>query len=140
MSRWKSVALALAIFLSGAVAGAGISIHVARRAARTALEQRVEAPQRLAAHMRRRLDLTAAQEAAVARVLEERRAAWISIREDLRPRIDAELGRLHDDVGAVLDDRQRAAWTRWFERRRGGWLPRRPDLGLRPPPPRPPPR
>jgi hypothetical protein len=138
------------IFLSGALAGGALTLAVTRRAALSALRQPQLVPEHLAARMRSRLNLSPEQEAAVARILAERQAGWRAVRRSVRPQVDAELERLHDEVAALLSPEQVRAWDRWFERLRARWLlpeeeprprPRRPHGEEAPgPPPGAPPR
>jgi hypothetical protein len=127
-SRWRAVALALVIFVSGAVAGAAVSLTLARRATLSALRRPELVPARLAARMRTRLHLTPDQETAVARIIATRQAAWLAVRRSVRPQVEAELEGLRSDVAAVLDPQQALAWNRWFGRLRGRWEPREEPL------------
>ena len=122
-ARWRAIALALVIFISGAVAGAAVTITALRHKTQSALRQPELLPARLAARIRSRLRLDAGQEAAVTRIFAERQAAWIGIRRSVRPQVEAELEGLRRDVAAVLTPRQAEQWNRLFERGRQRWLP-----------------
>lgn len=122
--HWRAVALGLAIFASGTVVGAAVSLVAVRHVTRTAFQRPELVPQRLARQMRRRLHLDHRQEADVARILADRHAAWLEIRRNTRPRIDAEIERLRREVSGVLTPRQADVWNAWVERGRGRWLPR----------------
>lgn len=121
--RWRAVALALVIFVSGAVAGAAIAVTAGRRAARAAFREPDLVPARLAARLRCRLRLAPVQEAAMARILAARQASWLEIRRSTRPRVDAELEQLRREVAAVLTPRQVEKWDRWLERGHRRWFP-----------------
>jgi hypothetical protein len=121
--RWRAIALALVIFVSGAVAGAAVTLTTLRHTAQTSFRQPKLVPARLAARIRSRLRLDAGQEAAVARIFAEHQAAWSGIRRSVRPQVEAELEGLRHDVTDVLTPRQAALWNRWFKRGRERWLP-----------------
>lgn len=121
--RWRSVFLAVVIFVSGAVAGAAATIVTLRHRAQTAIRHPEQAPAKLARSIGKRLRLDASQEAAVRAVLARHQPALAGLRRGASPQAGAELEELRRDVAAVLTPQQAARWNRWFEQRRERWLP-----------------
>jgi len=121
--RWRSVLLALVIFVSGAVAGAAVTVVTLRHKAQTAIRNPEKVPAQLAAKISERLRLDPAQEAAVRKILAGHQAALSGIRRGASPQVQAEIDELQREVAAVLTPQQAARWNRWVEQRRKRWLP-----------------
>lgn len=136
--RRRTVLIGLAIFVCGCLAGAGVTVLAARRIVHHALAPSEEISGRLSGRMARRLDLSAEQERQVRSILSRRRERMMALRGEFRPRMEAELAGVREEVGGMLDERQERAWSAWFDRRCRFWLPGwRPGEGSRR---RPPPR
>ena len=124
-ARWSWL-LAGLIFLCGAAAGAGVTVVVAIRTVLSAARHTEQIPDRLAARIRRRLDLTDAQAAQVKQILAKNLQEFWQIRRNNLPRIDALLDRTQTEVAAVLDSRQAEEWDRRVGRLRERWVQLRP--------------
>ena len=56
-------------------------------------------------------------------ILRQRQAAIHDLQVQMRPRVDAELDRLRDEVAGVLDEPQAKKWQRRFDVLRARWEP-----------------
>lgn len=119
--RWVAVVLALTIFLSGAVLGAGAAVIVIVQGARHALRHPEETPRRAAARLERRLNLTAGQKQRIQAILTERHAALLAIRREVTPDVIRQLEQMHEQIGAVLDEKQRPRWDRMYGELAAPW-------------------
>jgi len=118
-----SLILALVIFGGGFVVGAGTAVVVAVRRVQHAIHHPEEAPARMTARLKRKLDLTDAQTVRVLAILTERQEAFQAIRREVQPRVLAELEQTRDQIAAALDPPQQAQWRRMYADLRARWLP-----------------
>lgn len=127
--RWPTLLLALVLFASGLIAGAGVTALVIAQRARTAIQQPERMPARLARHLGRRLGLSPDQSARVQAILAERQEALQEIRSRCQPEMEAELDRIEREIAAVLEGKQVEKWERLFRRLRRAWVPPLPPAG-----------
>jgi hypothetical protein len=126
---WVSLLLAVGIFGSGFAVGGATALIVAKDRFLHMLHHPEEAPAKITARLRCKLDLTDEQAAQVEAILRRHQEAFEAIRADVQPRVEAELDGVEKDIAAVLDDSQRAQWHQRFTELRETWMP---------PPPKPP--
>ncbi len=149
----KTAALSLALLLSGAVIGSGVTVIALRRRADEARRHPEWLSRRTLARMRDRLDLSDAQAEQIRQIFANTRRQAQMLRGEHRREARAIMDVMHEDVSAVLTPEQRAEWERWIRRarerafrrngpkehrkppRRGGTPPSPPD-GAAPEPPR----
>jgi len=125
--RWVSILLSLLLLLVGGVAGSALTVLVIVRRAQHAIHHPEEAPARIASMLKRKLDLSGGQEAAVREALVPRLAALQQIRRDVQPRVETEFNLIEADVARELTPKQQEEWSALFRRMRDRWFP--------PPPP-----
>jgi len=117
MRRSTALVAIVALFLAGAVVGAlgyqAFLYHQMRQPGGVA----GWGTRLLASDLKRRLDLTADQEAQIERILADSRAESMALHREVRPRVRAILDRAHARIGAVLTPQQRADFERYRERR-----------------------
>lgn len=104
------VLLGVVILGSGIVIGSVGTLMVVRKAMVRAVEHPEQMPERATNRMARRYDLTERQQTEVEAILRERLQRMARIRHQMRPRLDAELDSLREEVAGVLTDEQAAAW------------------------------
>ncbi len=126
--RWVRVLLAFVIFFGGVTVGSAGTIIVAVHRIRYIIQHPQEAPQRLTAMLRRRLDLTPDQADQVEAIIAVRQRHLQEIRRENQPRVDAELEGLRHDIDGVLDPEQRDKWDTMFDDAITRWLPPPPPL------------
>ena len=124
---WVMAFLALVIFVTGFVAGAGAAAVLLLQQAQFAVHHPRETAERVAKRLTRVLDLDAKQAAEVRRIILERQRALWRIRRYVQPLVMAQLRRVCDDIAAVLNPEQEKKWRKMFARLEERWLP--------PPPP-----
>jgi hypothetical protein len=134
--RWRSLLLALLIFVSGAIVGGGLTVIRARHGAWWAIHHPEEAPPRIAAHLRWKLGLSDDQTQQVEAIVRKRQQALQAIRREVHPRVMAELDRVEADIDYVLNDSQRAKWHALFTKLRERWIPPLPEQPKERPKPR----
>jgi hypothetical protein len=120
---WVRWVLMFVIFVSGFALGAYAAGIVIRSAVIESIKTPEIVPPRIAARLRRLLDLTDEQTEQVTAILEERRLAIQSIRREFQPQIEAELDQAQTGIAAVLSDEQRGHWQRHFTEMRALWMP-----------------
>lgn len=120
---WVHVLLSLVIFASGSAAGIGATLIVLRQRVLFALHHPREMPVRIAANMRRPLQLSDQQVRQVEQILSQRQQVLQDIRRRVQPDVEAELDRVEQQVAEVLDHQQRERWREHFAQLRGTWLP-----------------
>lgn len=118
-----AVGLVLVGFVSGAVAGAVGGVAVLEWRIRTFLSQPEKLPDRVVEKLRSELDLSDEQARRVEAIVRERHTALMGILGEVRPRVDAELRRIEEDVAEVLDDGQRLRWRAEMREVRGRAFP-----------------
>ncbi len=116
LNRSKALAASLlaATFVLGAAAG-GVAMSLWEDDdddRRTRPRERVSYAERLADH----LELTEAQQESVAVILERRQEAVRQMWQEVHPRYDSLRVQIHDDIMAVLEEEQRAAYEELIAR------------------------
>jgi shikimate kinase len=120
---WVHVLLSLVIFASGGAVGVGATLIVLRNRVLYAIHHPREMPVRIAAGMRRPLQLSDEQVRQVQQILSQRQQVLQNIRRRVQPEVEAELDRVEQQVAEVLDNQQREWWREYFAHLRGTWLP-----------------
>ena len=128
---WRAWLLALLIFAGGAASGAGVTAVVAVKRVQHAIRHPEETPARITAHLRRRLDLSDDQAAAIRQIVERRHRTMQAIRQDVWPQVRSELEGVRTDVAGVLDEPQRAKWEAMYQTMLERWVPPPPAPGER---------
>jgi hypothetical protein len=121
--RWRSLLLALLIFVSGAIVGGGLTLIRARHGMWWAIQHPEEAPTRIAARLRWKLGLSDDQTEQVEAIVRKRQQDLQAIRREVHPRVIGELDRVEAEIDYVLNDSQRAQWHVLFARLRERWIP-----------------
>ncbi len=120
---WVYLLLSLVIFASGGAAGVGATLIVLRNRVLYAIHHPREMPVKIAANMRRPLQLSDEQVRQVEQILSQRQQMLQDIRRRVQPQVEAELDRVEQQVAEVLDRQQRERWREHFPHLRGTWLP-----------------
>lgn len=126
--RWVTWLLAVLIFLVGVIAGSALTVRVIVRRVQYAIGHPEQAPEHLAAQLRRPLKLSDSQVRQVEQIFARHQASFQAIRRDISPRVESELEATRQDVADVLDDVQRAKWQAWYTKTRATWMPPLPSL------------
>ena len=126
---WRTLLLALLIFVSGLIVGGGTMLITVRHRALRVLHHPEEVPARIAARLRWKLGLSDEQTQQVEQIVRKRQQALQAIRREVQPRVTIELDRVEAEIAITLDDAQRAKWHALFAKLRETWIP--------PPPTRP---
>jgi hypothetical protein len=121
--RWLRVLALLVIFCAGMVVGSAMTVIVGVRAVRNVIQHPEQAPPLVANRLKKRLGLSDAQASQVRQIVAERQAALQEVRRRVRPEVDSELERAHQQISEVLNPDQSARWDRMFEEFRRTWLP-----------------
>jgi len=116
--RVKTVALGVALLVSGAVIGSGLTLVVIKRGLDKARDQPSMLSQRMLSRMERHLDLTPDQSAEIREIFQENRKRVHAFRERHHERAQSFMEGLHDDVAAVLNPEQREKWDAWYAKAR----------------------
>jgi Spy/CpxP family protein refolding chaperone len=127
--RWPVILAALVIFLAGMASGAAVTVVYAVNRLQYAIHHPEAAPARIAATLARRLDLTDEQRAQVEEIVARRQVEIAAVRRQFQPAMVEQLESVRDEVAGVLDEDQRAKWTRLFEQFKERWLPATPADG-----------
>lgn len=124
---WVRILLSLVIFVSGGVAGTGVTLIAVRNRALYMIHHPDKTPTLIAGRIGRSLRLSDAQVQQVETILGQRQRAIQGIRREFQPRVERELDRVEEEISQVLDDEQRARWRKHFERLRSTWVPALPE-------------
>jgi hypothetical protein len=108
--RWRSWLLAMLIFVGGAACGTGLTVVIAVRVIRHALQHPEAAPARITARLSRQLSLTSAQAARVERIIAARQQALQRIRRQVQPEVETQLTGLETEISEVLTPAQQTRW------------------------------
>jgi hypothetical protein len=125
--------LFLVIFLSGGVVGVGTTLLVLRHSFLVTVNNPDRVPGYLAAHLRRKLDLTEQQTAQVEDIFRRRQVVLQGIRRRVQPEIEVQLDQVEKEISNVLDDQQRPKWQQDFRELRRTWIPPLPPPAAAPP-------
>lgn len=121
--RWVVIALALVLFLSGALVGGGGAFAFVVSRARHAARHPDEAHRRMLERMVGKLDLTPEQYERVRGVIVRRQGAMRAMRKDFQPRVRQELEATVSQVEAELNPEQAKRWRTMVERLMSNWMP-----------------
>lgn len=120
---WLVWLLMVAVFAAGLGIGAGGALLFARNQLVALIQHPELAMPEMARLLGRRLSLTPDQVRRVEEILVARQRQMDAIRRQMSPQISAELNKIDEEVGAVLDPQQRAQWHKLFNRLRRTWAP-----------------
>lgn len=122
---WRDVILGCLIFVCGFLAGgaAVVRFHATHPAGIERFEKG-----RAFARLKRSLHLTDSQATQVRDILIRGMSDLRQVRQSVRPQVDSTLQRVREDVGNVLDERQRATWNSRFDMMRERWFPAPPEM------------
>ncbi len=118
-----SVLLGLLLLAFGGVIGSGVTALVIVRSVHNRLHHPDQFPAHAAARLRRTLDLSPQQTAAVETILRNRQAAIQDLRREFQPKVETEIDKLRDEITGQLTPAQAARWNRWLADKRRTWLP-----------------
>jgi hypothetical protein len=121
------VLLMLAIFASGFVVGSFATGMFIRGKVIESIQSPESVPPRIAARLRRVLDLSDAQTDEVTAIIEKRRLAIQSIRREFQPQIEKQLDEAQAEIAEILSGEQRERWQRHITDMRSIWLPPLPE-------------
>ncbi|MBI5724154.1 MAG: hypothetical protein HZA50_09370 [Planctomycetes bacterium] len=124
---WLKILLVVAIFLSGAVAGGGLTVLYIVKRVKYAIAHPQDAPVKLADRLKQKLDLSDEQTAKAQSIIAERQAALQDIRRQAQPQIDEQIALLRTQVKQVLNETQAAQWDILLDDLIKNWLPRLPE-------------
>jgi hypothetical protein len=119
--RIRSLLLGAVILVCGILIGAGLTTHILWGRLLHKARHHEQMAERMTGRMIRDLDLTEEQAAQVRQIIEERLEAIRAIHEDARPRAEAELQRLHEEVAVLLTAEQAERWERRIAMMREHW-------------------
>ncbi len=125
--KWRIILgllLALIIFLTGAISGAGVTMIVALHKVQQAIHKPEMIPPRMAAEMQRRLKLSDQQERQVELILIRRQNHLQTIRQRIQPDVMKQFEQTRAEVDDVLTPEQKEKWDRWYEQLKMRWLPK----------------
>lgn len=121
--RWLVVLIAVLIFVSGLIVGAGGATFAIIRHAQQRMRHPEYMPERTVNFLRWKLGLTDEQAAKIEQILREGQAGFQSIRRDFEPRVDAELERARVRISAVLTPEQQKKWEEIYSWACRRWMP-----------------
>ena len=118
--------LALVIFGSGFVAGAGTAMVAGIKHLQHMRHNPEVVPPRITRRLTRKLDLTDEQAEKVLAIVTERQKALLGIRDKVAPEVMAEFERAYREIADVLDDAQKEEWRELYDTLKARWLPKPP--------------
>jgi len=121
--RWIAALAAIVIFVAGMASGAALTVLIAVRHFHDAIQHPEQAPERLAAHLERRLDLDEKQAAKIREIIAARQSELNAIRRRVWPEVMEQLKLLHEEITAELNPEQRRQWRTMIEQFHERWLP-----------------
>ena len=122
--RWlRTVLLATAIFVCGALVGGGLTFKVIASGYKRSFQEPALLAEEITHRMKRRLDLTGDQVQQVRRIILEQQMAFQSLRKEFRPRLDDQIERTRQELAAVLTPEQARKWEKRFAHIQRFWLP-----------------
>lgn len=133
----RTTVFSVALLLSGAVIGSGVTVMVIHQRFDEARKHPEWLSRRMVDHFREKLDLTDQQTKQIREIFSDTRQRTQALRREQRTEAQAIMQQMHDDVAAVLTPEQREKWDEWFKRVRERAF-RRPPEHRRPPPGAPP--
>ncbi len=120
---WVSVLLGLVIFASGVIVGGGATIVGIVHLRYKGPPSPEKVSTWITCRLCRELKLNDEQTEQVKNILQQRITSLQAIRYRVQPEIDVQLDALEEQIGDVLDDRQREKWRKIFAQRRRHWAP-----------------
>ena len=121
--RWWPWVIVLVVFVSGGVIGAGTTLLLVRNRALESIHNPENVPTKITRRMRRSLRLSDSQSREIEDILRKRQNNLLRLRQEILPRIHAELDEVDDEISAVLNNKQRERWRRRFTQLRSTWVP-----------------
>lgn len=118
-----SILLAIFIFIAGAATGSGLTFVGMIHRFQHAVRHPETIPPRMAAEMKRRLQLTDDQTRQAEVILSRQQMQLQKIRQQLQPEIVMQLDETHDEIAKILSDEQKGKWDAWFDQLKNRWLP-----------------
>jgi len=120
-SRWvSSLLFGVVIFACGTAAGIAVGVRWEERddpgQKRTGEKQSYA--ERLTAHLTEDLELSSEQSETVYKILSRHTEEFRDIHATISPKLKTQMDCLRDEVGEILDDRQRTLWEEKVERLR----------------------
>ncbi len=125
-SRWRDVILAIVLFGCGCLVG-GVAVTRVYTHRLASLQQNGIDKQRAFMRLKRGLDLNDQQAERVRGIMAKGMSDLRQIRRSVRPQINETLQRIHSEVAAELDERQKRIWNSRFEKMLERWFPPGPD-------------
>jgi len=122
--RWlRTVLLATAIFICGALVGGGLTFKVIASGYKRSFQDPSVLADEITQRMKRRLHLTDAQVQRVGKIILEQQMAFQSLRKEFRPRLDDQIEKTRRELAAVLTPEQARKWEKRFAHIQRFWLP-----------------
>ena len=122
--RWlRTVLLATAIFVCGALVGGGLTFKVIASGYKRSFQDPSVLADEITQRMKRRLHLTDAQVQRVGKIILEQQMAFQSLRKEFRPRLDDQIEKTRRELAAVLTPEQARKWEKRFAHIQRFWLP-----------------
>ena len=112
--RWPMIVLMIVVFAAGIAIGAGGTVVYFDQTSRYYRAHPELFPQRMAERLRGRLGLSRQQARQVREIIARRWPAMQEARRQAYPLVKPELDRMHQEIAAVLNDRQRQRWDEYF--------------------------
>ena len=129
--RWVwTVLLALVIFISGVLVGGGLSFKIITSGFKRSFQDPAVSAEHITKRMKRRLNLTDEQAVQVRRIILEQQEAFLSMRRQVRPQLEAQIEKTRRELATVLTPQQARKWEKRFSHFLKFWLP--PDEKLPP--------
>jgi hypothetical protein len=122
--RWlRTVLLATAIFVCGALLGGGLTFKIITSGYKRSFQEPALLAEEITHRMKRRLDLTDDQVQQVRRIILEQQMAFQSLRKEFRPRLDDQIEKTRQELAAVLTPEQARKWEKRVAHIQRFWLP-----------------
>ena len=122
--RWiRTVLLATAIFVCGALVGGGLTFKIIASGYKRSFQEPAVLAEEITHRMKRRLDLTDDQVQQVRKIILEQQMAFQTLRKEFRPRLDDQIEKTRQELGAVLTPEQARKWEKRFAHIQRFWLP-----------------
>ena len=122
--RWlRTVLLATAIFVCGALVGGGLTFKIIASGYKRSFQEPAVLAEDITHRMKRRLDLSDDQVQQVRRIILEQQMAFQSLRKEFRPRLEDLIEKTRQELAAVLTPEQARNWEKRFAHIQRFWLP-----------------
>ena len=103
---WRMLLMSTLILACGMVIGSGLTLYIAVHRVMDTIQNPQHVPERMTERMGKHLDLTDEQAAAVRAILEEGQEELLAIRDEVEPRVTAQLDKMQADIESVLTPEQ----------------------------------